>query len=664
MNAPLPPAGKAADIILAYHQRTKHSLQRFAAGPETLDWDEQPNPFREFSGAEKTLLALSAEAIETTFGGLYETETLAPAPLTAENLGALLQLSMGLSAWKEFGPDRWALRCNPSSGNLHPTEAYVLARGIDGIADGLHHYVSRDHSLELRAKLGAQAGAAPRLWIGLSSIHWREAWKYGERAYRYCQLDLGHAIGALRYAAAALGWKLTMREGVTSSEAAHLLGLDRDADFAGGAEHEAPDVILKIEAGPQVTSLSQTDHGFAADHFADWTGKANILDRRHMYKWPVIDEASAATVKTAHVTEPSYRANHPGIGTGSPEKAASVILGRRSAQAFDRRASMGSGAFYHLIDRLLARPVTPWDAWSYVPRVHPVFMVHRVDGLEPGIYILLRNPDAEMRLRQSMRAEFLWERPEHVPPQLNFFRLFRGDCTKFARTLHCHQAIGNDACFALGMLAEFEPLVRAEPWRYNQLHWEAGLIGQVLYLEAESLGFRGTGIGCYFDDTFHEILGLSDASFASLYHFTIGAPLTDTRISTLPPYANRMQGLGVTDGSEATATANSETKETTMSDPSFERVNVDFAKKLIAEGEPLILDTRDMGSYEQSHIEGAEFVNDSNIGDFLMTTPKDKPVLIYCYRGNASQVRAQTFIDFRFKKVYSLDGGYEAWAKS
>ncbi len=658
MNAPIPPKANAADVILAYHKRTKHSLERFAAGPETLDWDAQPNPFREFSGAEKVLLPLSAESFSTSFGALYETNSVPPAPLTRESVGALLQLSMGLSAWKEFGPDRWALRCNPSSGNLHPTEAYVLARGIGGIADGLHHYLSRDHSLERRASLDASTQTGePRLWLGLSSIHWREAWKYGERGYRYCQLDLGHAIGALRYAAAVLGWKLTMREGLSSQEAATLLGLDRAADFAGGAEKEAPDIVLKVEIGPQVTSLSQTDYGFSAESLAQWSGRANILDRRPMYKWPVIEEASAAALKTAHVAEPTYRANHPGIGVGSPENATGVIFGRRSAQAFDRKARMGSGAFYHLIDRLLARPVPPWDVWTYAPRLHPVFFVHRVDGLEPGVYILVRHPDAEMRLRQAMRKEFLWQRPEHVPEQLNFYRLFAGDCTKFSRTLHCHQAIGNDACFALGMLAEFEPLVRAEPWRYNQLHWEAGLIGQVLYLEAETLGFRGTGIGCYFDDTFHEILGLTDASFASLYHFTVGVALTDTRITTLPPYANR---------SETTATpAGSETGVPRMSEePAFERVNVDFARDLINNTEPLILDTRDIGSYENGHIDGAEFVNDSNIGNFLMSTPKDKPVLIYCYHGNASQVRAQTFTDFRFKKVYSLDGGFEGWVKA
>jgi len=39
----------------------------------------------------------------------------------------------------------------------------------------------------------------------LTSIAWREAWKYGERAYRYCLHDIGHAWQALTLAARAIG---------------------------------------------------------------------------------------------------------------------------------------------------------------------------------------------------------------------------------------------------------------------------------------------------------------------------------------------------------------------------------------------------------------------------------------------------------------------------
>jgi SagB-type dehydrogenase family enzyme len=653
MNIASDPVANAAETILAYHQRTKHTLQRYAAGPETLDWEWQPNPFREFASAPRQLLPLSADGVKTTFAEIYSGTNVDPAALSANSLGALLQLSMGLTAWKQYGPDRWALRANPSSGNLHPTEAYVLSDKVEGLEDGVYHYVSKDHSLEQRCRMAAgPAKGSPRLWIGLSSVHWREAWKYGERAYRYCQLDVGHALGALRYAAGALGWRIEMVEGLTSADVAALLGLDRKEDFVGKAEHETPDLILSVSVGSSVTPLSQTEQSFVKDHLRDWTGSANVLDRHPMYRWPVIDEASTATRKTAIIRDTPYRGNHPGIGEGSSEKASSIILNRRSAQAFDRSERMGSGSFYHLIDRLLPRPVAPWDIWTYQPRIHPVFFIHRVDGIEPGIYILVRNPEAEMRLRQAMTSDFQWRVPEHVPPQLSFYQLLAGDSTKMARTIFCGQAIASDACFGMGMLAEFEGLVRAEPWRYKQLHWEAGLIGQVLYLEAESLGFRGTGVGCYFDDAFHDVLGLKDQTFASLYHFTIGAGLVDTRIQTEPPYGERTLPEPGQQGTPK------------MSDDPFQRVDVAFARDLIAKQDPLILDTRDMGSYEQGHIEGAEFVNDSNISNFLMTTPKDKPVLIYCYKGNASQIRAQTFADFRFKNVYSLDGGFEAWAKS
>ena len=99
-----------AEIVLAYHARTKHRLERYAAGPETLDWDAQPNPFREFEGCARTPLPLTADRIGTSFEQIYARDGVDPAPLTIASVGALLELSMGLSAWKEYGPDRWALR--------------------------------------------------------------------------------------------------------------------------------------------------------------------------------------------------------------------------------------------------------------------------------------------------------------------------------------------------------------------------------------------------------------------------------------------------------------------------------------------------------------------------------------------------------------------------
>lgn len=105
------------------------------------------------------------------------------------------------------------------------------------------------------------------------------------------------------------------------------------------------------------------------------------------------------------------------------------------------------------------------------------------------------------------------------------------------KTVSCHQDIASDGAFAVSMLAEFNAaLAEHGPSFYPRLFWETGLIGQVLYLEAEAAGVRGTGIGCYFDDAVHQMLGVSDHQWQSLYHFTIGGPVSDVRLKTLKPY--------------------------------------------------------------------------------------------------------------------------------
>jgi hypothetical protein len=66
-------------------------------------------------------------------------------PMNVDSLAGLLQLSLGLSAWKSYGGNRWALRCNPSSGNLHPTEGYLICPELPGLPAGVHHYRPDQH---------------------------------------------------------------------------------------------------------------------------------------------------------------------------------------------------------------------------------------------------------------------------------------------------------------------------------------------------------------------------------------------------------------------------------------------------------------------------------------------------------------------------------------
>ena len=79
------------------------------------------------------------------------------------------------------------------------------------------------------------------------------------------------------------------------------------------------------------------------------------------------------------------------------------------------------------------------------------------------------------------------------------------------------------------------------------------MIGQVLYLEAEAAGARGTGIGCFYDDAVHELLGLGGREWQSLYHFAMGMPVDDPRLTTERGYsweasANTNQDVPAHDG--------------------------------------------------------------------------------------------------------------------
>jgi hypothetical protein len=149
------------------------------------------------------------------------------------------------------------------------------------------------------------------------------------------------------------------------------------------------------------------------------------------------------------------------------------------------------------------------------------------------------------RLRAAMDPGFLWKRPPACPPELELYLLKEGDALGVARTISCHQEIAADGVFTLGMVADYEWILRERgAWWYRRLFWEAGVLGQALYLEAEAIGIRATGIGCYFDDLFHGLLGIGAAAtqggreFQDLYHFTVGGPVEDLRIQTLPPYAH------------------------------------------------------------------------------------------------------------------------------
>jgi nitroreductase len=373
--------------------------------------------------------------------------------------------------------------------------------------------------------------------VGLSSIHWREAWKYGERAFRYCQHDVGHAIATFAVAAAALGWRARLLESIGTETLARCLGVWTSS----GPESEWAECLLAIEPQSAEPVPWTTPPDIGADfERLDWTGTPNVLSGGHR-EWSLAREAARATRKPETVPAAADFVSHvhrPPRGPFDPISLRAVIHQRRSCLALDAKSGLMPEAFFQTLRRTLPA-VSPlvFGALPWRPRVHLLLFVHRVHELEPGLYVLARDAERSEALRRVLGAGLRRERPAGCPEDLELFGLAGADVRAVAASASCQQAIAADGCFSLGMLADLEASIDDHgAWFYPRLFWECGAIGQVLYLEAEALGLRGTGIGCFFDDEVHRIFGIDGRAWQSLYHFTLGGAVEDTRLSSEPAY--------------------------------------------------------------------------------------------------------------------------------
>ena len=245
-----------------YHEATKHTVEALRRSTHRLDWANQPDPFRHYEGVP--LLDLPADPRLLDTGAAF--------------LSQLLYHSAAISASKVVPStgEKYALRVNPSSGNLHPTEFHFITRGLVDWPDGLYHYRPSSHMAEQRA-LGNFEAKPPITFI-LTTIAWREAWKYQDRAYRYCLHDIGHAGESLAIAAREMGCDAIANGEFADEELAAFFRLEPD---------EWPMLIVEITGNSIPTrNVETTDRVW-------FGGVANRLSRTTV-PYPLIDSMHAA----------------------------------------------------------------------------------------------------------------------------------------------------------------------------------------------------------------------------------------------------------------------------------------------------------------------------------------------------------------------------------
>ena len=264
-------------------------------------------------------------------------------------------------------------------------------------------------------------------FAGLSCLHWRESWKYGERTFRYSHLDMGHALAAFSFSAALLGWKVTYLNALSDHEVETILGFasTRWKEFE---REEAGPLLFVHGAGEREVPQGLTADIVSAFDALSFAGEPNLLSKSHR-DWSVIDDASEATAKPQTQGDTYSYGDHPFIATNAHHVAATaVIRKRRSAIAFDAETALARDHFFDILDRTIPRDgCAPFDTGIGNPSINLLIFAHRITGLEPGLYFLVREKKNVEEIKRKLRSGFLWEKVPEAPEALPLYILERGD---------------------------------------------------------------------------------------------------------------------------------------------------------------------------------------------------------------------------------------------
>ena len=130
-------------------------------------------------------------------------------------------------------------RTAPSAGALYPLEVYLLAGEVAEVEAGVYRYRPAQHELilvrkgDLRERVASAALRqdcilhAPAVLV-ITGVYQRTAKKYGQRAHRYVEIEVGHAAQNVYLQCAAADLATVFVGAFADGEVQEVLGLPSD----------------------------------------------------------------------------------------------------------------------------------------------------------------------------------------------------------------------------------------------------------------------------------------------------------------------------------------------------------------------------------------------------------------------------------------------------
>ena len=520
-------SGMNADTAFAwrYHEATKHTPLSVRSGTHALDWDNRPLPFKVYRGLERVALPrrLRGSDVPLFQAVAAHADPTPPRVPDLADLAQVLYLSAGITRRKAYyGTGEEALfRAAACTGALYEIELYVVCGELPGLAAGVYHFDPRELALErlragdhrrrlLEATAGEPAITLAPAVVVCTGTYWRNAWKYQARTYRHFGWDNGTVLANLLSTAAALSLPARVVCGFVDAAVNELLALDtrREVSFSllalGGGEASPPDPPplqpLSLEVLP--VSDSETDYPLMREtHQA-----SSLLDPQEVAAWrggPPLPSPPPPSGETLPLRPPSAEA----LPRDSNED---VILRRGSTRRFSRTASIGFDQLSALLQRSTQGiPADFLQAGGLMSRLYVV--AHAVEGLEPGSYVLHRQPWVLQRLRGG---------------------LFRDK----AGYLGLEQALPAEASAVVFFLADLRAVLERFGNRgYRLLQLEAGILGGKLYLSAYALRLGASGL-TFYDEEVVRFFSPHAEGLSAVFVITLGRSAPVLPVGRAEPY--------------------------------------------------------------------------------------------------------------------------------
>jgi SagB-type dehydrogenase family enzyme len=501
-----------------YHNGTKHSYESIRRNPHTLDWENQPIPFKIYSDLKPIPLPQNlSSGKKSALEALAMSVTAMEAPVipSLQTLAEILFFSAGITRRKQYPGGEILFRAAACTGALYHIDLYIVCGDLPGLDAGVYHFGPHDFALRqlrpgdcrgilMRATANEPAIAKAPLIVVSASTYWRNAWKYQARAYRHCYWDNGTILANLLAAAAVRHVPAKVVVGFQDGLVNDLLGLHPVREGAltlttlgNSAVKSEPSFRVAEPLICETMPLSKKEIDYPA--IRAMHEASSLESETEVSAWRKRGSRTTPSVTRAPSPASTQRtiSLQPYGGDEGPRDTFEEVVRRRGSTREFAREAISFRQFSTMLDRAIQGITSDFCGPDGAPLNDIYMIVNAVENLPAGAYVLHR----EARALELLK---------------------KGDFRREAGYLGLGQEIPADCSVALFFLTDLDKVLgRLGNRGYRAAQLEASIAGGKLYLAAYAQGLGASGL-TFFDDDVTEFFSPHAAGKSVMFLIALG----------------------------------------------------------------------------------------------------------------------------------------------